>query len=242
MQILFLQGHSTCFGRKRPSSGIFKTSTAATGTCVIVAGKSSHLLISAGVLNTPDDGRLRPKHVEWTCRNKTCTVLHQVGVSFDLYYDARKHKIKICLKSVSVLVCRPRGGSQCSSVNNLSYVENNNKLLLLLLLLLLLILLLNTARPFVLLTTRKLMTGFRMSKCLVVTRPSPVEQSQYCSSLRPLENCLTKHTAIQHFTPASGNCFRKWAGHDVTVRKKLDREGKQNRCNWGKWSENRRKN
>jgi len=24
-----------------------------------------------------------------------CTVLHQVGVSFDLYYDARKHKIKI---------------------------------------------------------------------------------------------------------------------------------------------------
>jgi hypothetical protein len=27
---------------------------------------------------------LRPKHVEWPCRNKTCTVLHQVGVSFDL--------------------------------------------------------------------------------------------------------------------------------------------------------------
>ena len=46
------------------------------------------------VLNTPDDGRLRPKHVEWSCRNKTCIVLHQVGVSFDLYYDARKHKIK----------------------------------------------------------------------------------------------------------------------------------------------------
>ena len=35
------------------------------------------------VLNTPDDGRLRPKHLEWLCRNKTCTVLHQVGVSFD---------------------------------------------------------------------------------------------------------------------------------------------------------------
>jgi hypothetical protein len=72
---------------------IRKTSTAATGTCVIVAGKSSHFLIRAGtelhsvpalirrcddlpatitqlpvaavtVLNTPDDGRLRPKHVE----------------------------------------------------------------------------------------------------------------------------------------------------------------------------------
>ena len=88
MQVLFLQSHSTCFGRKRPSSGVFKTSTAATGTCVIAAGKSSHLLIRAGtpalirrcddlpaaithvpvdavlVLNTPDDGHLRPKHVE----------------------------------------------------------------------------------------------------------------------------------------------------------------------------------
>ena len=40
-------------------------------------------------------GAWRPKHVEWLCRNKTCTVLHQVGVSFDLYYDTRKHKIKI---------------------------------------------------------------------------------------------------------------------------------------------------
>ena len=39
-------------------------------------------------------GAWRPKHVEWLCRNKTCTVLHQVGVSFDLYCDARKHKIK----------------------------------------------------------------------------------------------------------------------------------------------------
>ena len=37
------------------------------------------------VLNTPDDGRLRPKHVEWPCRNKTCTVLHQDGVLFDLH-------------------------------------------------------------------------------------------------------------------------------------------------------------
>ena len=48
VQVLFLQRHSTCFGRKRPTSGVFKTSTAATGTCVIVAGKSSHLLIRAG--------------------------------------------------------------------------------------------------------------------------------------------------------------------------------------------------
>jgi len=56
------------------------------------------------VLNTPDDGRLSPKHVEWPCRNKTCTVLHQVGVSFVLYYDARKHKINIlCIISLSVV-------------------------------------------------------------------------------------------------------------------------------------------
>ena len=48
LQVLFLQSHSTCFRRKRPSSGVFYTSTAATGTCVIVAGKSSHLLIRAG--------------------------------------------------------------------------------------------------------------------------------------------------------------------------------------------------
>ena len=45
VKVLFLQNHSTCFGRKRPSSRVFKTDTAATGTCVIVAGKSSHHLI-----------------------------------------------------------------------------------------------------------------------------------------------------------------------------------------------------
>jgi len=28
-------------------------------------------------------GAWRPKHVEWLCLNKTCTVLHQVGVLFD---------------------------------------------------------------------------------------------------------------------------------------------------------------
>ena len=39
-------------------------------------------------------GAWRPKHVEWLYRNKTCTVLHQVRVLFDLHYDARKHKNK----------------------------------------------------------------------------------------------------------------------------------------------------
>ena len=35
-------------------------------------------------------GVWRPKHVEWLCRNKTCTVLHQVGGLFDLYYDGAR--------------------------------------------------------------------------------------------------------------------------------------------------------
>jgi hypothetical protein len=30
-------------------------------------------------------------------------VLHQVGVSFDLYYDARKHKIKMAIFSTDVV-------------------------------------------------------------------------------------------------------------------------------------------
>ena len=58
-------------------------------------------VVAVLVLNTPDDWRLRPKHVEWLCRNKTCTVLHQVGVSFDLYYDERKHIIKNAKHSFS---------------------------------------------------------------------------------------------------------------------------------------------
>ena len=69
------------------------------------------------VLNTPDDERLRPKHVEWPCRNKTCTVLHQVGVSFNLYCDARKHKIKIFLICFSFLDgCATVPRVDCSSV------------------------------------------------------------------------------------------------------------------------------
>jgi len=50
-----------------------------------ISATITHVPVAAVlILNTPDDGRLRPKHVEWLCRNKTFTVLHQVGVSFDL--------------------------------------------------------------------------------------------------------------------------------------------------------------
>jgi hypothetical protein len=46
----------------------------------------THVPVAAvPVLNIPDDGRLRAKHVERLCRNKNCTVLHQVG--FYLTYN-----------------------------------------------------------------------------------------------------------------------------------------------------------
>ena len=82
-----MQSHSTYFAWKRLSSGVFKTSTAVTliKRCDDLPATITHVPVATVlVLNTPDDGRLRPKHVEWLCRNKTCTVLHQVGVSFDL--------------------------------------------------------------------------------------------------------------------------------------------------------------
>ena len=60
MQVLFLQRHSTCFGRQAP----------------IIRSIKKLLMM----------GAWRPKHVECLCRNKTCTVLHQVGVLFDLVY------------------------------------------------------------------------------------------------------------------------------------------------------------
>ena len=54
------------FRRKRPSSGVFKTSTAALiRRCDDLPATITHVPVAAVlVLNTPDDGRLRPKHVE----------------------------------------------------------------------------------------------------------------------------------------------------------------------------------
>jgi hypothetical protein len=79
MQVLFLQSHSTCFGRKRP------------------------------------------KHVEWRCRNKTCIVLHQVGVSFDgtvccIPLDSANMKCigTVCLRTLCLFVllfCHEIGGN-----------------------------------------------------------------------------------------------------------------------------------
>ena len=76
MQVLFLQSHSTCFGPKRPSSGVFKTSTAATGTCVIVVGQSSHLKLVFHLTYTMMHGSTKLKsHI---CRSRVdfCT---QIG-------------------------------------------------------------------------------------------------------------------------------------------------------------------
>ena len=46
-------------------------------------------------------GAWRPKHVEWLCRNKTCTVLHQVGVSFDLSLCVLGHVLRCHICSLS---------------------------------------------------------------------------------------------------------------------------------------------
>ena len=54
------------------------------------------LLISVSLLTGQfPDRSISAYSLSLSCRNKTCTVLHQVGVLFDLYYDARKHKSKI---------------------------------------------------------------------------------------------------------------------------------------------------
>ena len=79
------------------------------------------------VLNTPDDGHLRPKHVEWLCRNKTCTVLHQVGVSLDdsfyLCYSVTLHitvYFALCCRNYNQqnilhVTENPPRGLQCAS-------------------------------------------------------------------------------------------------------------------------------
>jgi hypothetical protein len=75
-----------------------KTSTAVTGTCVIVVGQSSHLLI-----------RAVPALI-------TCIKL---VFSFDLYYDARKHKIKTCIH-FSSRSCVPNSPSISQIVRKLT--------------------------------------------------------------------------------------------------------------------------
>jgi len=64
--------------------------------CDDLPAKITHVPVAAvPVLNTPDDGGLRPKHVAWLCRNKTCTVLHQVGFYLTCTM-MHENKIKIC--------------------------------------------------------------------------------------------------------------------------------------------------
>ena len=72
---------------QRPLVHVLSLPPALIRRCDDLPATITHVPVAAVlVLNTPDDGRLRPKHVEWPCRNKTCTVLHQVGVSFDQHY------------------------------------------------------------------------------------------------------------------------------------------------------------
>ena len=70
VQVLFLQSHSTCFGRKRPSSRVLK----------LVQRPLVHVLSLQVSHHITLLGPIGP---------------NKVMCSFDLYYDARKHKIKI---------------------------------------------------------------------------------------------------------------------------------------------------
>ena len=83
---------------KRPSSGVFKTSTAATGTCVSVVGQSSHLLIRAGTqCHSTCFGRKRPSSGVFktsTAATGTCVIV--VGQSSHLLIRAVPALIRRC--------------------------------------------------------------------------------------------------------------------------------------------------
>jgi len=53
-------------------------------------------------------------------------VLHQVGVSFDLYYDARKHKIKKNNNRSLYLINMPQACTGSSEKNIMSRAQNKN--------------------------------------------------------------------------------------------------------------------
>ena len=108
MQALFLQGHSTCFGRKRPSSGVFKTSTAATGTCVIVAGKSSHLLIRAIAYPTAVCHKITTSDNK--IRSCFVTITSELSV---IFISSRKNNI--LLISIKDLHVRSQRGSRATA-------------------------------------------------------------------------------------------------------------------------------
>ena len=65
VQVLFLQSHSSCFGRFVPNM-VMWWATCNYKTCI--RGRRASFLILLIM------GAWRPKHVEWVCRNKTCTV------------------------------------------------------------------------------------------------------------------------------------------------------------------------
>jgi hypothetical protein len=60
-------------------------------------------------------GAWRPKHVEWLCINKTCTVLHQVGVLFDLLL----HNFAASSQSECYILTRHCSGPQSVSIRTL---------------------------------------------------------------------------------------------------------------------------
>ena len=92
VQFLFLQSHSTCFGCQAPIIRSIKK--LAWQTLVQVFCKIYNILTLTCWLGW----------VFWCGLYKTCTMLHQVGVLFDLYYNARKHKSKIKQRCESISI------------------------------------------------------------------------------------------------------------------------------------------
>jgi len=89
---------STCFGRKRPSSraldvkshGTFQTgqTTYATALRTTTHPQTGKTICCNLTSNAPDDGRMRPKHVDLK-KLQQITLLHQVGIS--LYFMMKMH-------------------------------------------------------------------------------------------------------------------------------------------------------
>ena len=77
-------------GAKRPSSGVFKTSTVATGTCVIIAGKLSYLLIRVFGPN---------KEMWWlTCNDNTCTSGRCITFKYSWWWALASETCRVTLQ------------------------------------------------------------------------------------------------------------------------------------------------
>ena len=130
-QIYFiLEWHSTCFGRYfRPSSGVQDcTYSNQTDIAVCLLASRQQYLFDKCLLQyvqsyTPDDGRKdRPKYVECYSKvNKFDTLVHLVGFTVGIYYDARPYERQTGF-FLSKVIHSPSVTYNCSS-NGKRYVK-----------------------------------------------------------------------------------------------------------------------